>query len=423
MAALLLLGGCQTVQSKNQAEQAKENQAEDVSWAQKYDSEDTGVFIGLNEEAKTITIKKIDSGEKLEVNYTGGTDIIDKYQSEIAIKQLQVGDIINIYYNQADKTIRKIEISPDSWEYTDVTNLTFDQTEKIMYIAEVKYRYGDNFTLLSNGEEINLLDLNAMDIVTVKGFNKKIYSVIVTRGHGYISLENDETFIDGWIDIGQESAKPITKDMIVIASEGNHRVTVAKDRSGGTKNVTVKRNEKTVVDVGDLKSETPKSGSIKFTITPSGASLYIDGVKKDYSEVVVVDYGVHSIVVRAEGRSDYTQTIVVGSSYAEIELNATGTSTSNSKSTNDSNNNKNKDSNASTGSNTGTTNNTPTVDEPQVSTPTGLNQPELNKTNGLTNNSNNNSSKDTSEEKDTTDSASKAVSDAVKDVLTNVLTN
>jgi hypothetical protein len=425
MTTILLLGGCQTV-TGTQSDNASESQGEEISWAQKYDSEDTGILVGIDEDEQTITVKKVDSGEKIELNFTGATNVTDKYESVLVIKQVPIGELVNIYYSKDDSTVKKVEISPDAWEYTQVQNLTFDQTEKMIDIAGVKYRYGDSFTLISNEQEGNLLDLNSLDIVTVKGINKRICSIIVTTGHGYISLENDETFLDGWIDVGQESAKPITKDMLVVATEGNHKVTVAKDGAGGTKNVTVKRNEKTVVDVSDLKSETPKSGSLKFTITPSSASLYIDGVKQDYSELIVVDYGAHRVVVKADGHSDYSQTIVVGSSYAEIEINADGATNSGSSSTSGASGSTN-DTSTSTNNTSGTNNNnnnTGTVDGQK-----GLDLPGLDNIGGSSNTGTNNTGTNDNSNEDSMGQGTKglssgeAVTDALTEVLKGVLSN
>ena len=229
---LLLLGGCQSINLNMQSDIVEETQTTDISWVDKYDTQETGVLVGIDEEKQTITVKKVDSGVKFTLDYTGATNVTDKYESVLTMKQLPIGEIVNVYYNSEDLVTRKVEVSSDAWEYTKVENLTYDQTKKIIYIAGVKYRYGDSLTLISNEEEGNLLDLNQIDVVTVKGINKKIYSIIVTRGHGYISLENDETFIDGWIEVGNESVKPITEDMVIVASEGNHKVTVANNGSG-----------------------------------------------------------------------------------------------------------------------------------------------------------------------------------------------
>lgn len=323
LTAAFLMAGCSaTIGSKNPNTAEKEAEAvEQKSWSEDFDSQDTGVLVKVDTKRKTATIKRVDSGDKLELKYSGATDVKDQYESILTMEQVQLGELVNINYKSKDSTLRGIQVSPDAWEYTDVQNLAYDRTEKIMTISGEKFKYGASFTVMSEDSEIDILDLNPIDTVTVKGYNKKVCSVIVTKGHGYIKLKNADYFYDGWIDVGQESAKPITKDMLVVASEGNHKVTVSKDGVGGTRSITVKRNEETVMDVGDLKGEAIKSGSLKFTISPKGATLYIDNVKKDYSELVVVDYGTHKIRVKADNYEDYTQTVVVGSSYAEIEIN------------------------------------------------------------------------------------------------------
>ncbi|RDY31208.1 hypothetical protein, partial [Lachnotalea glycerini] len=355
---------------------------------------------------------------KFTINYSGATNITDKYSSVLAIKQVQIGEIINVYYNSEDKIARKIEISEDAWEYTQVENLTYDRTEKIMYIAGEKYKYGESLTVISNGEEKDLLDLNPIDIVTVKGINKKICSVIVTKGHGYIILENEDSFIGGWIDVGQESAKPITEDMLVVASEGNHKVTIAKDGVGGTKSIAVKRFEQTVVDVGDLKSETQKSGSLKFTITPNTASLYVDGAKTDYSELVVVDYGAHRIIVKAEGYSDISQTIVVGSSYAEIEINAEDASSS---STSDSTKDASSDSTTTNSTKSSGTTNSSTNGTSTGGLGSGINLPEINKTGDTNSTGTSTGSSSLTDTDKTTDSTS--LSNVLTDALNKALSD
>lgn len=397
---LLLLSGCQNFNSQKQSDVSNEEK-EDVSWSQNYDTKDTAVVVEIKEEEQTITIKKLESAERLTLSYKGATNVVDKYESALVMKQIPIGEIVNIYYKKDDLIARKVEISPDAWEYTMVENLSYDQSEKLIYIGNEKFRYGESFTFLSNEKEGSLIDLNPIDVVTVKGIDKKVCSVIVTKGHGYITLSNDETFLDGWIDVGQESAKPITKDMLVVASEGNHKVTIAKDGAGGTKSVTVKRNEKTVVDVGDLKSETPKSGSLKFTINPSGASLYIDGTKTDYSELVVLDYGAHRVMVRAEGYSDFSQTVIVGSSYAEIEMNALKTA------------NNNKSNNANSTSTTPNTNPSGSLNKPTTPDPLNKNNTGSNQNTGI-------SGTGLDSNKTDTNSTSK-LSDTTTDVLTDVL--
>ena len=74
------------------------------------------------------------------------------------------------------------------------------------------------------------------------------------------------------------------------------------------------------LDVGDLKGEEPKYGSVVFTITPEEAVLYLDGEKTDYSAPVRLEYGIHQMIVMAEGYDTISQYLKVGQASAGIEV-------------------------------------------------------------------------------------------------------
>ena len=337
--AIMFICGCQSTQKQNEQAEIQQPEADtNVEWISNYDMEETGALVEIEED--TIIIKRIDSGEKMEFTYKSATDVTDKYERLLTMNQLEIGELVNVYYNSEDQTARKVQKDPEAWEYTQISNLTYDRTESIITFLGTKYKYGASFTIISDGEEIDLLELSPIDEVTVKGYNKKICSVIVTTGHGYISLENDEDFWGGWIEVGTESAKPVTEGMTLTVSEGNHKISIANSGAGGTKSIAVKRNEETVVDVGDLKSEAAKSGSIKFNIKPENAMLFINGASANYSDLIVLDYGSYKIKVTADGYDDFSQVIVVGSTYVDLDIDLTGSKESDSS---DSDNSKESD--------------------------------------------------------------------------------
>ena len=74
------------------------------------------------------------------------------------------------------------------------------------------------------------------------------------------------------------------------------------------------------LDVGDLKGEEPKYGSVVFTITPEAATLYLDGEKTDYSLPIRLEYGIHQMIVMAEGYETISQYLKVGQASAGIEV-------------------------------------------------------------------------------------------------------
>ena len=103
--------------------------------------------------------------------------------------------------------------------------------------------------------------------------------------------------------------------------EGNYEVYVSHSGIEGTKEVSIKRNEETLLDVSDLKKEDLiKYGNLIITTDPSSAEVYIDGKIVDTARIIKVSYGLHQIMVKAEGYDTIIQYIRVKDSSANIAI-------------------------------------------------------------------------------------------------------
>ena len=61
-------------------------------------------------------------------------------------------------------------------------------------------------------------DLAIQDELTIRGIDKTIWSVIVTKGHGTVKLKDYEAFL-GSITVGYEAVQEITEDMTITVRE------------------------------------------------------------------------------------------------------------------------------------------------------------------------------------------------------------
>ena len=113
------------------------------------------------------------------------------------------------------------------------------------------------------------------------------------------------------MEIGQIIARRIEEDMLLTVPEGRYEIRLRKRGGGGTKEVTIRRGEETTLDIGDLEVPEIEYGTIVFTLEPSGAKLYIDGEKADPSAPVSLEYGIHQVMVRANGYQTITTYIKV----------------------------------------------------------------------------------------------------------------
>ena len=285
-----------------------------------YDSKDTAVIVRVMEEENKITFLNRIVNKNYTLSYDGTTVITDKYGESLSAAQLEPGDIVDIHFQHIPKKCVSIMLSPSAWEAEVLSGFTMNQArEQISFNGDL-YTLAERMVLLSGGEEIELTDLNERDVLEVRGIDNIVYSILVKKGHGYLRLTGTEYFVDGFIEIGQKMVQRITGDMMLTVPEGEYTVTVRNGSHGGSKEATIYRDEETVLDLSDLKGEEVKTGNVFFTLTPADASVYIDGEKIDTSAYVTLEYGVHQMIVKADGYETISQYIKIGQENANLNI-------------------------------------------------------------------------------------------------------
>ena len=214
--------------------------------------------------------------------------------------------------------------SKDVWENSKVTTFAINDNDGAIKIGQTMYYYTDGIVVLSGDEEIDITELNnAMDQLVVRGYKNQVVSVVVEKGHGYVSLTGDSLFIGGLINVGNVLARRIEPDMLLPVTEGEYLLEVVNGDYKSEKKITVERGKETVVDFSDVPANVTQTGNIRFMIDVQGASLYIDGMAYDYSSIITLKNGKHNVVVHAEGYSDYKQVIDVESRYMTVNISMT----------------------------------------------------------------------------------------------------
>lgn len=327
----VILTGCST--SSNTNSNVFVSNGTDVASKKEdnYDTQTQGVVKEIDTTKNTITYQDIPYEKEYTLNYNGASDIYDKYEQAIAMSQIKIGEIVDLYYASETNKLAKLQISSDTWEYKGVKNLVIDKTNKIMSISDQKYQYTDSIVIASKDDLIGLIDINSKDELIVKGKEGKIYSVIVDKGHGYIRLSNYEDFIGGMVEVGYDIIIPVVKDMLIVSKEGNYKITLENGQLTGSKNINVLRDEEVVVDMSDFKLEPVKKSNVEFKITPNGASLYVDDELTDYDKEIKLPYGKHTIVVKLSGYTTYTGVLTVDATSMDIAIDLVEASASDTK--------------------------------------------------------------------------------------------
>lgn len=285
-----------------------------------YDSADTAILVDRDDEEGTATFLNLVLGKRYTLSIDGTTRFYDKYMESISFDQVEIGDIADVTFLKSKKHLTTLQLSPDAWIYENVEKYEINSVRGEVSIGSEIYKLTSNTQYLSEGRSMDSMELNAADVLSFKGIDSQILTVQVEKGHGYLRLENDENFIGGWIEIGQTQIRRITQDMLLPVPEGSYQVNISNKGGGGTKNVTIKRNEETTLDIGDLEIPEPQYGMVLFSLDPASAELYIDGEKVDPSGPVELLYGIHQMIARAEGYQSITQYIRVAQESGGINV-------------------------------------------------------------------------------------------------------
>lgn len=286
-----------------------------------YDSADTAIVVAKHEKFKKITFLNLKKKKNYTLDYDGTTKFTDKYGTQISPSQLQEGEMVDIQFLKDEKLLSSLTVSSKIWTLDDISKFELDLSAGRMKIMDEYYTLDETTVVLSEGKQVEFLDIHEQDVLQIKGVDHKIYSIIIQEGHGYLRLENAEYFYGGWIEVGQKVIQKIDENMLLVIPEGTYDVYLSHSGIEGTKEVEIKRGEETLLDVSDLKKEDLiKYGNLIITVDPSGAEVYIDGKAVDTSRIIKASYGLHQIMAKAEGYDTVIQYIRVKEDSANIAI-------------------------------------------------------------------------------------------------------
>ena len=283
------------------------------------EAEILAVVLDVDTEVKMFTVYDVKAEEEKKLVYTGATTFFDGYGIQQTASQLEKGGLYRFTINTKEEWIstaceavdrREKPENTTVWEKRGVDYLTIAK-DKISFRGQ-NYRYTEGICVMSNGKQITLGDIQPMvDIVTVRGVGQTIHEIVVTKGHGYITLENHEDFIGGVITIGSTRVDSIYEKSSYLVREGTYKVTVECGEYEGTESITVARDANAVFDVFDYGSGPVKKGWLTINIDPLGADLYIDGTKTTYTDGVELEYGTYRFEFSEGGYISYNATVLI----------------------------------------------------------------------------------------------------------------
>ena len=285
------------------------------------DSYDESLIVNVDTGESTIQFYNLEMCRTYTLQYSTSTGLKNRYGDELVAGQLECGDMVKITFFKDSKLLKSLQILSDVNVLTNVTDFEINSVARTMTLGADPYKVSKNAMVLSKGNLLKLNEIHSSDTLKVVSKDHEILGITVENGHGYVRLSGQDSFIDGFVEIGQAIIKKVTPEMLIVAPEGDYTFYISKNGLFGSEEITVKAGEETLVDVSKFEvTDEKKMGKIIFTISPSKAELYIDQEKTEYDEPVEMTCGIHQIRVKANGYKTLTQYIKVGQSTANLNI-------------------------------------------------------------------------------------------------------
>ncbi|MCR5673942.1 MAG: PEGA domain-containing protein [Lachnospiraceae bacterium] len=310
-------------QAEKRAQEIKETMASNTEEVVSSDDlvyECIAMLVGKDEEEHKLKFITVESEKLFELEYSGKTPILGKHGNSLTLAEIPLGEILNVSYSVHSKELYELRISSEAWTFTDVTKFDINTDEGRMDIAGSTYRLPKTAIVSYRDELATFMDVTNVDTLTVKGYGRKVCSVIVDRGHGYVRLLNDSYFEGGWIEIGQEIIKQVTEEMLIPVPEGDYHVRLTNRGYAAEEDVTVERDKEATIDLSKVDIKEVAIGHVEFSIIPDYAQLFVDGQMTDYEERVPLEYGVHGVHVELAGYKSVDTNIRINDRYANIDI-------------------------------------------------------------------------------------------------------
>lgn len=335
LCVLMLALGAKENQSKKKPEKNKV----DAGQTKEQQTVEINNFPQVTYEKKNslCVIKSIDSEEK-KITFYDVTDaqnrtfavkttptIYTEYGNATTLDQLYPGLVVDIVFEDKIMNLEQISISNKVTRFRGVTGLMVNVGYRTISFYNHVYGYNDNVVVAAKDILLSPQQISDKDLVTIYSTDEgNVISVVIDRGHGYLTLTGVDLFIDGYVTVGTETVKTIEKDMMLMLPEGQYKVSVAHNGYYGEKTVNIAADAVSTLDFSEIQPDYTEVGNIFVNISVLGAKLFLNGVETDYSEgIVTVPVGSYAVRVTAEGYDTFTDKIEVSKEYQKLTVNLT----------------------------------------------------------------------------------------------------
>lgn len=295
-----------------------------ISLIGKYDSADTAAIRSIDTDNRQIKFRNHTTGKTYTLSYDNTSMMYDIYGDPMSVRLLEQGQIVDVTFLKSTRNITTLNVSKDAWVIENTRDHNLVKSDGTATIKGQTYKIDARTMVIADDKLALAEDVLSTDSIYASGIGKEIYSIVVTSGHGYVSLSSDvvedQSLVGAWIELDNEVIYKISPNMMLSAPEGDYTLQILGNGANYQSEVNVARNQETVVDTSDITITRPKDGLVTFEITPSYADVYVDGQKMLTGIPQTIQYGYHNLKIMADGYETQTKYLKVGTPKSVITL-------------------------------------------------------------------------------------------------------
>jgi len=276
----------------------------------------TVVITDMNFEENIFSFIDCLTGVEFELGYHGGVAVQNTYGDTISINEVYNGSVVDVVYYSDTMKLVSIGINDSTTVIKGVNKFVPDpENQKARYGGTTR-NMASYVVAYDQGEPIDIMEISTEDQITLHIYRDKLVSVVVELGHGYVRLENHDTYVGGMVEVGYDVIVPVTKDMLLTVREGSYTLRINRNGYSQTKEINVIKGKETRVDMANLAIPT---GTATFEITPSDARIYING-ERLYGSTYTNIYGSYNLKIEADGYRNFRGSFKIDEPVNDFEI-------------------------------------------------------------------------------------------------------
>lgn len=284
-----------------------------------------GQFLILRNDSvqEELYVYSYEDCEEYRYRYSISTEFLDQYGDHLSVSKFMTGRVVELFVDSGKRELEKVQLSDAVWELTDIVRYSVDENMQMLTIGSDRYSMKEA-VFFSDDKKISLSDITEKDELMIIGKDKNVLSIVITTGHGILSVTNSSEEVDfsgGYIQIGQKMFAKINGDMEIEIQEGTYNVAaVSPDGYGDSTEITIQRGATVELDLATLQGEGPKKGYITFSINDDTAKVKVDNKEVDITKPVELTYGLHPFIVITDNYENYARYLFVNSEGAKVSI-------------------------------------------------------------------------------------------------------